>query len=606
MFFRELKKEIKKTTSSTYLKLVIFAVMLVPLLYGAVYLKAFWDPYAKINQVPVAVVNLDKGYIDNGKAINIGNDLVTKLKSDHNLKWEFVDEATANKGLDQKKYYSSLTVPADFTATTYSVDGTKPTNAKLSYKSREATNYLATTITKQVTSRVTDSLSHEVTKKYLDNIFINLKSTADGLVTAKNASIKLADGLISANKGLDNLQIGLQTASSGSTQLVNGLDILNVNQNKFTNNISTALDGTNKLTAGAKDVSDGLTAVSSNLTIAQSIVSNYITNHPDSTSELGTAYGIIAGVNNNLTTKLEPGQLQIASGLNDLSYNLEIAKSSSIELTNGSSQLLSGAKTLNSGLLTATSGAGSLSTGLVQVENGTVQLRDSLTEGADKAVASTEDKKVAAETIVMAAPISMADNSYDIVPNYGSGFAPYFISLALWVGGILSFFAIDFDKKPKTKTAALVKYAVLAIIGVVQAIALDTVLKNVLGLSVVNPVQYYGFTILVSLTFMAFLQLLIQHMGNVGRYTAIVMLILQLTSAAGTFPKETLPLFFQIINPLLPMTYSVLGFRDILFTHELSNLYMPIIYFVSVFTTSLLLNLFLTKRQSIKSAHKAL
>lgn len=643
-FFSELKKEIKKTTSSTYLKIVIIAVMLVPLFYGALYLKAFWDPYEKMDQVPIALVNLDKGYDNNGKSINIGNELVSKLKTNNNLKWEFVDKTTADNGLKQKKYYASLTIPENFSANTYSVDGSNPVNAKLIYKSREATNYLATTITNQVALRVTDALSHEIIGKYFDNIFINLKNTANGLVQAADASTQLSNGLITASNGASSLYLGLGSANTGSSQLVDGLTALNANQTNLTNGLKTAVTGTNSLKIGAKNVYDGLdqtknglNGVSSNiktiqdgitanqngLSTASSSINQYITAHPGSESDidLNTALATISFVNgsNGLTKvnqslalvnagvsqlstgadSLKSGQSQIISGLSLMESKLQIAKEGSSSLAEGSTKLLSGATTLSKGLTTLSNGAGTLSTGLVVAKDGMAQLSDSLVAGADKAVASTDDKKIASETAVMASPVTMTNNSYDLVANYGSGFAPYFISLALWVGGLLSFFAIDFDKKPQSKTVAIVKYAVLAVIGVVQAVALALVLQHVLGLSVANPVLYYGFTILMSLTFMALLQLLVQHMGNGGRYIAIILLILQLASAAGTFPKETLPMFFQVINPFLPMTYSVMGIKDILFTNELANLWVPILYFIGVMIASLAINIFMTKKKQI-------
>ena len=141
---------------------------------------------------------------------------------------------------------------------------------------------------------------------------------------------------------------------------------------------------------------------------------------------------------------------------------------------------------------------------------------------------------------------------------------------------------------------------ILSVIGIAQAVILDIALQKLVGLSVANPILYYSFTILMSLTFMSLLQLLIQHLGNAGRYIAIILLILQLSSAAGTFPKETIPVFFQIINPFLPMTYSVLGLKDILFTSELSNLWLPVTYFAAVLISSLLLNVLLTKKKALK------
>lgn len=582
MIFKEFIKEIKKATANTYLRVAMVAVMLVPLFYGALYLKAFWDPYAKMDQVAVAVVNLDKGYNENNTNANIGNELVSSLKSDKHLKWVFVNENDAERGMNDKKYYASLTVPTDFSAKIYSVDGSNPTSATLTYRSREATNYLATTITNSVSGKVAETLSHKITKKYLDNIFVNLKNTANDLTKAKDASIQLTTGLTSASQGSSIIHSGLLSAGDGSRQLINGINTINSGQNSLTSGLASAVTGASQLKTGAENVSGGILQ-------GQAALSAYIATNPAAASN-----PYIIGLSSALTAS-KAGQSQIIAGLETMSTQLDAAKNGSSELANGSAQLATGANALNDGIAKLSDGTAELSTGLVEAKNGMSELSDKLAEGADKAVASTEDKKVAAETKVMAAPVSMTTNSYDLVANYGSGFAPYFISLALWVGGLLSFFVVDFTKKPETKKIAIFKYGILAILGTVQAILLGLVLEHSLGLSVANHWQFYTFITLMSLTFMAIIQLLVQHLDNIGRYIAILLLILQLASAAGTFPKETLPSFFQIISPALPMTYSVLGLRDILFTNELSNLWMPLIYFVAILVTSILTNIFLTK-----------
>lgn len=585
--FKDFINEIKKATASTYLKIALVAVTLVPLFYGALYLKAFWDPYAKMDQVPVAVVNLDRGKTQGNTNNNIGNELVSTLKNDNHLKWEFVNADDAKKGLDQKKYYATLTIPADFSTKIYSADSDNPTSANLIYQSREATNYLATTITNSISSKVTEALSHKITAKYLDNIFVSLKNTADDLTKAKDASSQLVNGLNSLYDGSLEINNGLVSASNGTNSLVNGLNTLNVGQSKLTTGLATAVTGANQLKSGAESVSGGIAQ-------GQAALGAYIATNPTAADN-----PYIKGLSLALTAS-KNGQAQVIAGLGNMSTQLDSAKNGSNELVNGSSQLSAGATTLETGINKLSSGSLTLSSGVYQAKDGMTQLSEKITTGADAATASTNPDKTSKQVKVMSAPVSMTVSSYDLVANYGSGFAPYFISLALWVGGLLSFFVIDFTKKPKTKKIALMKYGILALLGTAQSVLLALVLQFSLGLDVVNPWQFYSFIILVSLTFMAIIQLLVQHLENIGRYLAILLLILQLASAAGTFPKETLPSFFQIISSALPMTYSVSGFRDILFTNELSNVWVPAIYFAVILLLSIAANFFLTKNLTKK------
>jgi len=575
-------KEVKKATSSTYLKVALVAVLFIPLFYGALYLRAFWDPYGKMDQTPIAVVNLDKGYSKDGTKINIGDELIATLKDDDHLKWKFVSANEAQKGLDDKKYYTSLTIPADFSQKIYSIDGNKPEVATVIYKSREATNYLATNITSNISDKIIEALSHKITAKYLNNIFSGLKSTATDLTKAKDASAQLETGLNTIANGTTSVQTGLASAANGNKQLIAGLDALYLNQNKLTSGLASAVDGTNQLKTGTENVSSGLTK-------GQAALNAYIAMTPTATDN-----PYIKGLQTALSSSID-GQAQITSGLTTLSTQLDMAKNGSNDLASGTTKLSAGANDLNSGLTKLSDGTNSLSSGVSQAKDGATQLNTKLAQGAEEATASSDDKKTSSQTKIMANPVSITTESYDKVATYGSGFAPYFISLALWVGSLMSFFVIDFTKKPANKKIAMFKYIILAVLGTAQAIILGLVLQHWLGLKILNQAQFYGFVILMSLTFMSINQLLIQHLDNIGRYIAIVLLILQLTSAAGTFPKETLPAFFQIINPFLPMTYSISALRDILFTNELSNLWMPIICFVVILIVCILTNFVLTK-----------
>lgn len=641
------KHEVKQATSSPYKKVVILAVIIIPILYSSLFLKAFWDPTGQTKDIKVAVVNQDNGYEVDGENVNIGDELITSLKKNNDLAWTFVSEEDANKGLANKEYYTSLTIPADFSAKIYSVDGSNPEKAELIFRSREATNYLANTITSNASTIVTDTLSHQIIAKYFNNIFASITKSATDLASAEAAADLLTNGLNTASYGSNQLAAGLLTANDGSNQLVSGLTSLTVGQTSLTNGLGEAITGTNTLLYGAKSVSVGMSQISAGLTStstglsgvsngigqsqtaltqASSILSAYLAAHPEAATDLGVASQLVVGANNGLTqTKTGVAQLsagvtslgsgigaasvgetQVIDGLTILSSKLSIAKSGASDLSNGGSSLLTGATSLNTGLTSLSDGASTLSNGLVSASDGMTQLRDGLADGVSEAKASTSSEKVAAEVAVMSAPVTLTKNSYDKVANYGSGFAPYFMMLSLWVGGLITFYAIDFTKKPTSRKVVFAKYMTLAVVGILQAVATAYIVQNAVGLSVVNVWQYYAFMILVSLTFMSFLQLLIQHFGDLGRYASIILLILQLTSAAGTFPLETLPTIFKVVNPLLPMTYGVQGLREIIFTSELSNLTVPIVYFVALLVCSLTVNLILTKKHSAKAIEKAI
>jgi len=108
---------------------------------------------------------------------------------------------------------------------------------------------------------------------------------------------------------------------------------------------------------------------------------------------------------------------------------------------------------------------------------------------------------------------------------------------------------------------------VLSLVGALQAVVLCTVLIRALGLQPLH-VELYYVTILLAMLSIAIFQFLVYLLGIAGDFIGVILLMLQLTSSAGSYPKETLPQFFINVSPYLPMTYAVSAFCDILSGHQ--------------------------------------
>lgn len=243
---------------------------------------------------------------------------------------------------------------------------------------------------------------------------------------------------------------------------------------------------------------------------------------------------------------LKSGIEQAASGADQLSaataslgqLQTGAAKLSSAldQLKDGSGQLTSGASNLSSGMDTLKGGSGKLSAGINTADSG---VANSITS-ANNGLKSTDGLDRYAQT-----PVTMKETDINSVPNYGTAFAPFFLSLSLWVGAIMIFFGIHFDSRKRIKILSinsdytLVRTFFFLLIGVVQAIVLGFIIQRVLQLKIANPVMYYWSCILFSLVSVSVVQFLIIHVGDLGKLLSIVLLIFQLTSCGGTFPIET-------------------------------------------------------------------
>ena len=153
------------------------------------------------------------------------------------------------------------------------------------------------------------------------------------------------------------------------------------------------------------------------------------------------------------------------------------------------------------------------------------------------------------------------------VKNYGTGFAPYFIGLGMWIGCLMiSFLQRSLNTRilmarSSTFSAVLSSYLPMLLIAVIQVMVLLMFVQFGLGFNVNFPLQYYLFGLLMAACFVAIIQFFRATFGTPGMVLIVILLMLQLSCAGGTFPVQTEMGFFNVLNPFLPITYVVRGFR---------------------------------------------
>lgn len=316
--------------------------------------------------------------------------------------------------------------------------------------------------------------------------------------------------------------------SAGASNLENGMGTLLVGQKELQGGLHQLEEGTNALVTGSTELSAGQTTFESGMELFQQKLS---------------------GASNG-AQKISDGTNGLVSGVTELSEASKTIASSASQLQEGSDKIVDG----NNRLL-----------------DGSNELSTKLAEGADKASSVDATDKT---FDMMAQPVEVKEKKVNEVSNYGTGFAPYFLSLGLFVGALL--LSIVFPLKepasiPKSGLNWFIsKFSIIGVVGVLQGIVAATVLLLGLGLQVESIFYFYFFTIITSITFVALIQLLVTTLGDPGRFVAIIVLILQLTTSAGTFPLELIPNALQPFNSLLPMTYSVQGFKAVISSGDFS------------------------------------
>ncbi|MFD7377551.1 YhgE/Pip family protein, partial [Streptomyces mirabilis] len=253
--------------------------------------------------------------------------------------------------------------------------------------------------------------------------------------------------------------------------------------------------------------------------------------------------------------KLNEGAEKVAAGAKKLRTGLGTAKTGAADLDTGVGELKTGASTLDEGMYKLVGGSGQLAGGL---HDGAGQIPDY----------DRQDRDV--RTQVMADPVKLASKDLHKAPNYGTGFAPYFIPLSLWVGAMVAYMLIQpLNRRALAVGAsawriALAGWLPVAALGVLQTVALMSVLHWAIGLEMVRAAGTVGFLCLVTACFAALVQWLNARFGAAGRILVLALLMLQLTSAGGTYPVQTSPGFFNAIHPFLPMSYVVEALRRLI------------------------------------------
>lgn len=614
----------KSKKEKKYFKYVIIAaVLIIPFMYSFFYLKAYWDPYGagNIDNIPVAIVNEDQG--------DKGTQLVNNLKEKKKLKLNIVSATTATDGLYNGDYYAIISIPQDFTANMNSASTTNKHHAVVTYSPNQKSNYLASQIINNVVSAVEKNLDNSVNSAIVSELSNTVESIPDKLNT-------VSDGFQELKYGTSQLKSGSQTLSNGTTTLTENYD-------KFNDGVKTLKEGTSaleeatsqfstissnldELTSGVDSIKSGsdtfttgfnsyVTGVNTTLGYTQNLVdlingsicpkvaASTATQQEQQMCAIAQGLSTTSPTTANTTAlnylkgsgmHLQQGNAQLNSGINELDTKvneLSGIKGKIAQLQGGINQLSVGANELynnslqiKSGINTLNSGANTLNSGINTLDNGILSAKSRLDSNIE--TTKKEVKKVDGLAKYSEEPVQVKTEEVNKVSSYGTAFSPFFISIALWVGCLMMYIVLYYDKEErfailginnKNRIQRTLAYHALATLA---GIILGILLYFLLDFEITNIFLYFIAIILTSNAFMGITEFLIGNFKDVGKFIALILLVLQLAAAGGTFPIETVTKGFRWLHGLLPMTYTVRLLREPLVSIE-NNLLTPNILVVS-------------------------
>ena len=430
---------------------------------------------------------------------------------------------------------------------------------------------------------------------------VNQQSLTGGLAQLSDGSRKLQAGLGQLSNSLPT-ESQLSQLSDGMKQLQSGINQLNASvrnpspalvaqQNKVETDAQTLVQTmkdseSDLLTAGGTLQALSTQAAASgsdSTTISSSQISNIsqaFTKTKAIIAQTGTLREDLQTLNQQLSaqqTQLQAGVSALNNGVNQLAPNAITAFNGYNSVRFANNQLLAGSASLTNGLSEAKSGSQKLANGASLLESrsgalidGTSQLASGADTLANKLADASNRIKIqptgATTQQQIANPVKSEMTEKGNVPNYGYALSPYVLSLSLFVGALVLNVIYPIRKTFSEQESAirwwLSKASVAGVAAFMQATILMLVMVFFLGLAPEHPAHFIGAIYLTSFAYMSIVSLLVIVLDNPGRFLAMVLLVLQLGSSEGTFPIQTANGFFQAINPLVPMTYSIRALRQ--------------------------------------------
>ncbi|WP_165164749.1 YhgE/Pip family protein [Corynebacterium qintianiae] len=630
--------------------LAIAVIVLLPLLFGGLFVWSYYDPIGNLGKMPVALVNSDEGAQGpDGAEVRAGDQVTESLLERRPLDFHLVSAEEARDGVADGTYYLGVEIPTDFSAAAVSVNSPEPHQSKLNVTLNETNGFIPTMLGNQAATIMTSTISDTVSQRVVNQLFVGFNTLGEGLDTAADGASRLDGGAGEAASGGQRLSDGADQLDSGARELDSGLRRLSDGAGQLDSGIGELQDGAERLDAGIGDAAAGADRLSGGMTELQSgtdrlgggasQVAGGVDQIASVASQLGQAQRVYGDINaavdqvvaeldrspvpgtealaaqaRGIQAQLNSGQLaalmnpevlnqlaalqagahEVANQLNDpaaqyrsgvdqategaqaLAQGLSMLQDGSgtlvagvATLKDGSSQLVVGANAAADGssrLAAGTDqlvvGVAALNDGLVQLDSGSGELALRLSEGAGQAPRWEGDRLTSA-TDAAAMPVS-ASQVGDSVSFFGKGLSPFFLSLALWIGGLAMFMvvnpmsrrAIDSGTNPVRVLATTLLPAF--IIGFFQAVCLWLIQVLAIGVDPAHPVQMFGVLWFISWVFLSVITAINVIFGAAaGRLITMALMSVQLVASNGLYPPEVQPRAIQWLHQIDPMRFTV-------------------------------------------------
>ena len=434
-------------------------------------------------------------------------------------------------------------------------------------RERLAPMVAAGTMTQQQADELVSSVDSDEFKGEVATL--NQKALESHLAS-RSATAADAMSKLQALKSSHCVADGSSSSAAKIQTLVSGVDALDAASTSVAKGASSLAEGAARVDSGASSLASGAaTLADGNAQIASGA------------SSLASGASSLAEGTENLksgTDSLKSGTATLKDGTSTLAEKEQSAVEGQQKVADGASNLKDGASQLTEGTEKLASGTDQLNSGASELKDGTSSLQSGLASGTKQVpnLSESEQTKVAD---TMSNPVTLSHDSLASGRNYGEGMGPFFMCLALWIGGLMLVQTLRVMNNRALASHApsvrvmLGSWMPFGLVGVAQATLMFVVIKFGLGFEMAHPWLAWLFLCFAALVFTGFIHGLTVFLGAPGKLVALVVLILQLVTGGGTMPYETLPESIRWMHDFFPMGYAVTGMRRLSYGVNESSLW---------------------------------
>ena len=515
---------------------VVMGLAVLPSLYAWFNILSNWDPYGpeSTSNIKVAVAYDDTGINISGMDINISTNIVEALKTNDTIGWVFTDSTDeAIEGVWSGDYYAALIMPADFSKDMVSFLADNMTHPEIIYYTNQKKNAIAP----KITDKAKTAVQQQVNATFISTLTEAIMKSADvaeNIGDKNKADSTLESGSDSMNNSLIDILIAKFQVIN--TQVVTFDNVLSALSNIITT-AQTSADTAKGISPDISGTFEGERAILNELnkTIGQSSLID--------SSLFSTISHDIDAVSGYMNS--------ISSIYNDMGYNID-------DFNKSISQM---GESINNTLVMVRN----IEDNLNETTNKLVEFKNSGVYSLLQTAISFNTDELAS---FISAPVAITTEDLYPITNYGSAMSPFYSVLSIWVGALILVAIIHVKVHPfdgikvNSVEAFFGRYITFFLIGQAQALLITLGDLFFIGIQCIHPFKFLFAAAFTSFVFTMITYSLTVAFENVGEAAAVVIMVIQVAGAGGTFPIQCLPAIYQAIYKYLPFTYAMDALRE--------------------------------------------